>query len=220
MNSVFIPNVFGVNAAILKEVMESYFGKVSDIILMLNSKDEMQAFVHFQSWHDREIVYKAIKTMEQGKAWKLRIPEKEETIVLLKNKCKKEVKPVLNAETKRKMLLKILHPYDSPNSDHSGSKAPRGVPNAAMELVDISYVEKIEKELKNARTRIAELESKLKKTNFRKKVQSPKPSSPLYGLEEGEVDQAELRFQEILANSKKEKLQLQHPDLIASKFDR
>lgn len=157
MNSVFVPNVFGFNGDEIKVLMEKYFGEVSDIDLILNSKGEWQAFVHFKCWHDREIVYKAIKTMDEGKAWKLRVPEKE-TLVMLKNFSKKEAKTELDAGTKREMLLKILHPTESPISEHSGGKAPRVVMNYQMEMVDIKYVEKIEKELELARKRIAELE--------------------------------------------------------------
>ena len=157
MNSVFVPNVFGFNADEVKVLMEKYFGEVSDIDLILNSKGEWQAFVHFKCWYDREIVYKAIKTMDQGKAWKLRVPEKD-TLVMLKNFSRKEVKAELDAETKREMLLKILHPTESPISEHSGGKAPRVAKDYQMQLVDIKYVEKIEKELQIARRRIAELE--------------------------------------------------------------
>ena len=163
MNSVFVPNVFGLDAEEIKVLMEKYFGQVSDIDYILNTNGDWQAFVHFQSWHDREIVYKAIKTMEQGKGWKLRIPEKQETIVLLKNKSKKVDKPVLDSETKRNMLLKILHPHDSPISEHSGSKAPRVNNNFNTKVVDTEYVEKIEKELMKARKRITDLESSYKK---------------------------------------------------------
>jgi hypothetical protein len=157
MNSVFVPNVFGFNADEVKVLMEKYFGEVSDIDLILNSKGEWQAFVHFKCWYDREIVYKAIKTMDQGKAWKLRVPEKD-TLVMLKNFSRKEVKAELDAETKREILLKILHPTESPISEHSGGKAPRVAKDYQMRLVDIKYVEKIEKELQIARRRIAELE--------------------------------------------------------------
>ncbi|MFY9239277.1 MAG: hypothetical protein WAO78_10505, partial [Roseovarius sp.] len=162
MNSVFVPNVFGFNVDEMKVLMEKYFGKVSDIDYILTSNGYWQAFVHFQSWHDREIVYKAIKTMEQGKAWKLRIPEKD-TLVMLKNHSKKEDKAVLDSETKRDMLLKILHPTESPISEHSGSKTPRVNYNFKTKVVDAEYVEKIEKELVKARTRITELESSYKK---------------------------------------------------------
>ena len=186
MNSVFVPNVFGFNVDEMKVLMEKYFGKVSDIDYILTSNGYWQAFVHFQSWHDREIVYKAIKTMEQGKAWKLRITEKD-TLVMLKNHSKKEDKAVLDSETKRDMLLKILHPTESPISehsgsktkrdmllkilhptespisDHSGSKTPRVNYNFKTKVVDAEYVEKIEKELVKARTRITELESSYKK---------------------------------------------------------
>jgi len=158
MNSVFVPNVFGFNADEIKVLMEKYFGEVGDIDLILNSKGEWQAFVHFKCWHDREIVYKAIKIMDQGKAWKLRVSEKE-TLVMLKNYSRKEVKAELDAATKRDMLLKILHPTESPISEHSGAKAPRVVAKSQMEVVDIKYVEKIEKELQIARKRIVELES-------------------------------------------------------------
>ena len=157
MNSVFVPNVFGFNAEEVKVLMEKYFGEVSDIDFILNSKGEWQAFIHFKCWHDREIVYKAIKTMDQGKAWKLRVPEKE-TLVMLKNFSRKDAKAELDAATKRDMLLKILHPTESPISEHSGGKAPRVVGNSQMQVVDIKYVEKIEKELQIARKRIAELE--------------------------------------------------------------
>jgi len=170
MNSVFVPNVFGFNVDEVKVLMEKYFGEVSDIDLILNSKSEWQAFVHFKCWHDREIVYKAIKRMDEGKAWKLRVPEKE-TLVMLKNYSKKELNAELDAGQKRDILLKILHPTESPISEHSGGKAPRVDPNSQMQVVDIKYVEQIEKELQLARKRIADLEkytSIFEEVNIRK----------------------------------------------------
>ena len=122
MNSVFVPNVFGFNADEVKVLMEKYFGEVSDIDLILNSKGEWQAFVHFKCWYDREIVYKAIKIMDQGNAWKLRVPEKD-TLVMLKNfsRTQQEVLPFVLERAVEAVQTFISSGIETAMNDHNRS---------------------------------------------------------------------------------------------------